>query len=128
MLIDILGKAGASATFIGAEAATAALLQSKPAVLPTLKLLVADWAKFQLGQLTQADEATLLQSIASSTAASLTPVEAALLDGATQQILANTNASAPTPLDGSSAAIITDMMNGIARELAIYVPTVVAAP
>jgi hypothetical protein len=119
---DLLGQFGASATFIAAEAATAALLQKKPAILPTLKLLVTDWAKFQLGQLTQTDEAALLQSIASATAAKLDPVEAALLDGATQQVLANTNTQAPTPLSGSAAAIVTTLMNAISRALAIYVP------
>jgi hypothetical protein len=124
--MPFLGQLGASATFIAAEAATAALLEKQPQVLPTLKLLVADWAKFQLGQLTQTDEATLLQSIASATALKLDPIEAALLDGATQQVLSNTNASAPTPLSGAAAAIITDLMNGIARELAITTVTVPA--
>lgn len=110
----------ASATYIGAETATAAILQKNPSVLPALKLLTADWAKYQGGTLTSTDEAALLQSIVSATKAKLTPTEAAVLDGATQQILANQNSTAPTPLGGAAAAIITDLINGVARGIVVY--------
>jgi hypothetical protein len=112
----------ASATYIGAEAATAALLQKQPQALLPLQSLVADWHKYQLGTLTTSDEAVLLQQITTATKAKLDPVAAATLDGAVQQILANVNTTAPTPLGGAAAAIITDLMNGVARELTVYVP------
>lgn len=121
----------ASATYIGAEAATAAILQKNPQALPAIKLLVADWGKYQGGTLTGTDEALLLQQIVAATKQSLTPVQAATLDGAVQQILANVNTTAPTPLGGAAAAVVTDLINGVAREVTIYVPptpTVGAAP
>jgi hypothetical protein len=93
-----------------------------------MQLLVTDWNKFQGGTLTSADEAGLLQSIVAATKNKLTPVQAALLDGATQQILANTNTTAPTPLGGAAAAIITDVMNGVAREILIYTTPPVVPP
>ena len=110
----------ASGLYIAAETATAAVLKKNPQVLPTLKLLTADWAKYQGGTLTSADEATLLQTIVTATKQQLTPTEAALLDGATQQILANQNTTAPTALGGAAASIITDLMNGISREIVVY--------
>lgn len=110
----------ASAAYVAAEAATAAILQKNPAALPTVQLLVSDWGKFQGGTLTSANEATLLQSIVAATGKSLTPTEAAVLDGATQQVLANQNASAPTPIGGAAAAIITDVINGAARAVVVY--------
>jgi len=110
----------ASGAYIAAEAATAGILQKHPDYLPTAKLLVSDWQKYQLGTLTASDETTLLQSIVAATKGNLTPVQAALLDGATQQIIANQNVTAPTPLQGGAAAIITDVMNGVARETQIF--------
>lgn len=107
----------ASATFIAAEAATAGLIQKNPAVVPVAQLIVTDWAKFQGGKLTSTDEASLLQAIVTATKANLTPVEAATLDGAVQTILSNTNSLQPTALSGAANAIITDLVNGIAREL-----------
>lgn len=115
-----LAQLEASAVYIGAEAATTALLQKNPSDLPALQLLTADWTKYQGGTLSSANEATLLQTIVSATKASITPTEAAVLDGATQQILANTNTTAPTPMGGAAAAVITDLMNGIARGIVIY--------
>lgn len=110
----------ASGIYIGAETATAAILKKNPSVLPTLKLLTADWSKYQGATLTANDEAALLQSIVSATKQSVTPEEAALLDGAVQQILANQNATAPTALSGGAAAIISTVMNGISREIVVY--------
>lgn len=118
-----LNQAEASATYIAAEGVAAAILKSHPEDLQTMQLLVADWSKFQLGTLTAADEAVLLKDIAAQTGSALNdPVKAALLDGAVQQLLANQNATAPTPLQGGAAAIVTDVMNGVGRELAIYTP------
>ena len=117
-----LPQAEASAVYIAAETATAAIIAKNPSVIPTVNLLVADWKAYQGGTLTQAQEATLLQSIVTATKGQLTPTEAAALDGATQQILANTNTTAPTPLGGAAAAIITTVMNGAARAVAIYTP------
>jgi hypothetical protein len=113
-------QAQASAAYVAAEVSAAAILQHNPALLPTMQLLVADWNKFQLGTLTAADEAGLLKNITAATAQKLSPTEAALLDGAVQQILANQNATAPTPLNGAAGAIITDVMNGVAREIVVY--------
>ena len=115
-----LPQAEASATYVGAEVAAATLLQKNPSLLPVMQLLTQDWVKYQGGTLTSTDEAKLLQQIVSATKATLTPTQAALLDGATQQLLANTNASAPTPLGGAAAAIITDLMSGVAREIVVY--------
>ena len=111
---------GASAAYIGAEAATAQLLQKNPSLLPTAQLLVSDWTKFQGGTLTSKDEAALLQTVVAATKGNLSPTQAALLDGAVQQVLANQNASAPTPVQGAAGAIITDVVNGIAREITVY--------
>ena len=115
-------QAEASGAYIAAEVATAQLLQTNPGALPALKLLTADWTKYQGGTLTSADEATLLQAIVTATKQKLTLSEAALLDGATQQIIANTNTTAPTPVGGAAFAIVSDVMNGISRELVIYTP------
>lgn len=111
---------GASAAYIGAEAATAQILQKNPSLLPVAQLLVADWTKFQGGKLSAQDEASLLQAIVAATKGKLNPSEAALLDGATQQVLANQNATAPTPLQGAAGAIITDVINGVAREIVVF--------
>lgn len=113
-------QVGASAAYIAAEASTATILQKNPSLLPVAQLLVADWAKFQGGKLSAQDEATLLQTIVAATKGKLNPGEAALLDGATQQVLANQNATAPTPLQGAAGAIITDVINGVAREIVVY--------
>jgi hypothetical protein len=115
-----LAQFEASAVYVGAEAATAAILQKHPGDLATLQLLSADWSKFQGGTLTTGDEASLLKTIVSATNQSLTPTEAAVLDGATQQFLANQNNTAPTPLGGAAAAILTDLMNGVSRGIVIY--------
>ena len=115
-------QAEASAVYVGAEASTAALLQKTPTALPTLKLLVADWPKFESGAITSTDEVALLNGLAQATGKQLSPVQAAALDGAVQQIIANQNATAPTPLQGGAAAIITDLINGVGRELTIYTP------
>lgn len=112
----------ASGAYIAAEVATTSILQKHPESLPALKLLVVDWGKYQGGTLTSADEATLLQTIVTATKGNLSPAQAALLDGATQQVLANVNTTAPTPLGGAAAAIITDVVNGAGRALAIYQP------
>jgi hypothetical protein len=85
-----------------------------------MSLIVQDWAKFQSGTITSADEVSLLDNIVTLTGKKLTPVEAAALDGAMQQIKGNMNASAPTPLQGGAAAIVQDVINGVARELVIY--------
>jgi len=115
-----MNQAEASGTYIAAEVATAAILQSNPALYPTLQLLVTDWNHFQLGTITQADEIALLQQVVAATNAKISPTQAALLDGAVQQVLANRNSTAPTPLSGAAGAIITDVMNGVGRELSIY--------
>jgi hypothetical protein len=112
----------ASATYIAAEVATTAIIQKNPKVIPVVTQLTQDWVKYQGGTLSATDETALLQSIVNGTKGQLTPVQAALLDGATQQILANQNNSAPTPLQGAAAAIVTDVMNGAARAVAIYTP------
>jgi hypothetical protein len=115
----------ASATYVAAEAVTAELISKEPQTLPTLQLIVADWAKFQGGKLSATDEATLLNSIVQATGKHLNPFTAAVLDGAVQQVLANQNATAPSPLTGAAAAAITDVVNGIAR--AVVVATAPAA-
>lgn len=112
---------GASAAYIGAEVATTQILTKNPGLLSTSQLLVSDWAAFQGGKLTAANEAQLLQQIVTATKGQVTPTEAALLDGAVQQILANQNATAPTPLQGAAGAIITDVVNGVARANTIFV-------
>jgi hypothetical protein len=109
-----------SGAYIAAEAATTAILQKNPSVLPVAKAIVADWAAFQGGKLTAADEASLLQQIVAATKGSVTPTEAALLDGAVQQVLANQNATAPTPLQGAAGAIIQTVVNGMARAITVY--------
>ena len=115
----VLNQAEASGAYIAAEAVTAGVIAKNPSVVPTLQLIVHDWTAFQGGKLTAADEAVLLQSIVQATGKKLSPVQAAVLDGAVQQVLANQNASAPSPLTGASAAAITDVVNGIARELLV---------
>jgi hypothetical protein len=116
-------QAGASATYIAAETATADLISKHPEYVPAVKALVADWTKFENGTITPADEVALLQTIVTATKAKVTPTEAALLDGAIQQILANQNSTAPTPLQGSAAAIITTVINGASRAVTIASPT-----
>lgn len=115
-----LAQFEASTAYIAAEVATSQILAKNPGALPTAQLLVADWTKFQGGNLTSGDEATLLQTIVASTKGKLTPGQAALLDGATQQLIANHNTAAPTPIQGAAAAIITDVMNGVARGIVVY--------
>jgi len=112
-------QAAASGAYIAAEAATAQLITKNPALVPVAQALVVDWNKFQGGKLTAQDEAALLQQIVAATKGKLSPAQAAALDGAVQQILANQNATAPTPLQGAAGAIITTVMNGVARELVI---------
>jgi len=109
----------ASAAYIASEAATAAIIAKNPQTVPVFQALVHDWNAFQGGKLTAADEAGLLNQVVAATKGSVTPTEAALLDGAVQQILANQNATAPTPLQGAAAAIIQTVCNGIARELVV---------
>ena len=118
-------QVGASAAFIGAEVATTQILAKNPKLLPVAQAIVTDWASFKGGKLTAADEAVLLQQIVAATKGQVTPTEAALLDGAVQQILANQNATAPTPLQGAAGAIVTDVVNGVARAIAIYTPPAV---
>jgi hypothetical protein len=115
-----LNQAEASATYIAAEASTAALLQSNPNLLPTVELLTADWTKFEAGKLLPTDEATLLNTIVAATKSKINPTEAAVLDGAVQQLLANQNATAPTPLTGAAGAIVTDVINGVGRAVVVY--------
>jgi hypothetical protein len=110
----------ASAAYIGAEVATAQILQKNPKLLPVAQTLVTDWNLYQGGKLTAADEAALLQQIVAAAKSQVTPTEAALLDGAVQQILANQNTTAPTPLAGAAGAIITDVINGVSREITVY--------
>lgn len=114
-----LNQAEASATYVAAEAATADLISKHPEYVPAVKALVADWTKFENGTITPQDEVTLLQTIVTATKAKLTPTEAAVLDGAVQQILANQNATAPTPLKGAAGAVISTVLNGAGRALTI---------
>lgn len=130
LLVAILGltacqlnQAEASATYIAAEAATASLIAKNPAAIPAVKALVSDWTKFENGTITPADEVALLQTIVTATKAKLSPTEAAILDGAVQQILANQNATAPTPLQGAAGSVISTVLNGAGRALAIAAPT-----
>lgn len=116
-----LPQAEASAVYIAAETATAALIQKNPSLIPVVNLIASDWTAYQGGKLTTAQEATLLQTIVAATKGKLSPTEAAALDGATQQILANTNSTAPTPLGGAAAAIITTLVNGAERAAVIAV-------
>ena len=111
----------ASAAYVGAEVATTAIISKNPSLIPVAQAIVTDWTAFQGGKLTGAQEAGLLQQIVTATKGSVTPTEAALLDGAVQQILANQNATAPTPLQGAAGAIITDVVNGVARANTIFV-------
>ena len=111
---------GASAAYIGAEVATTQLLTKNPKLLPVAQAIVADWSKFQGGTLSSADEAGLLQQVVAATKGQVSPTQAALLDGAVQQILANQNATAPTPLQGAAGAIITDVVNGMQRAIVVY--------
>lgn len=113
-------QAIASGTYIAAEIATAQILAKNPRVLPLAKLIVSDWQSFQLGKLSAQDEATLLNSIVAATNKQLTPGQAALLDGAVQQILANQNTTAPTMLTGAAAAAVTTVVNGISRAIQVY--------
>jgi hypothetical protein len=113
-------QVGASAAYVAAEVATTQILTKSPAMLPVAQALVADWAKFQGGTLTAQDEATLLQQVVAATKGKVSPTQAALLDGAVQQILANRNASAPTPLQGAAGAILTDVINGVGRAIVLY--------
>jgi hypothetical protein len=115
-----LNQAEASGAYIAAEVSATAILQKNPSLLPVMSLLAADWGKLQAGTLLPSDQVTLLQQIVAATKGKLSPTQAALLDGAVQQMLANTNATAPTPLGGAAAAIITDVMNGVARAVVIY--------
>lgn len=108
-------QAEASAAYIGAEVATTALISKNPSLAPVASAIVTDWNAFQGGKLTGAQEAGLLQQIVTATKGQVTPTEAALLDGAVQQILANQNATAPTPLQGAAGAIIQTVVNGISR-------------
>lgn len=110
----------ASAAYIGAEVATTQILTKNPNLLPLSQTLVSDWTAFQGGKLTSAQEAALLQQIVTATKGQVNPTEAALLDGAVQQILANQNATAPTPLQGAAGAIITDVINGVARANVVF--------
>ena len=114
-----LPQAEASGAYVAAETGTAALVAKNPALRAPIALLVADWSKYLNGTLTPADEVAALQSIVAATKSGLSPTQAALLDGATQQFLANQNASAPTPIGGAAAAIITDVVNGAGRALVI---------
>jgi hypothetical protein len=109
-----------SGAYIASEAATAAILAKNPSVLPIAQAVVADWAAFQGGKLSAANEAALLQQVVAATKGAVTPTEAALLDGAVQQILANQNATAPTPLQGAAGAIIQTVVNGIQRAVTVY--------
>jgi hypothetical protein len=115
-------QAAASAAYIAAETGTAALIAKNPALVAPIQLLVNDWPKYLAGTLTPADEVAALQAVVTATKGKLTPTQAALLDGATQQFLANQNASAPTPIGGAAAAIITDVVNGAGRALVIQQP------
>lgn len=115
-------QAEASAAYIAAEAATAALISKTPALLPVVNSLTADWNAYQGGHLSAAQEATLLQQIVTATGNKLNPTEAALLDGAVQQILANQNTTAPTPLTGAAGAIVTTVINGAARAAFLATP------
>ena len=117
-----LPQAEASAAYIAAETGTAALIAKNPKLVPPLQLLVADWPKYLAGTLTPADEVAALQAIVAATRGSLSATQAALLDGATQQFLANQNTTAPTPIGGAAAAIITDVVNGAGRALTISTP------
>lgn len=114
-------QATASATYIAAEVATTALIQKNPSLIPSVHLLAADWKKYQGGTITSADEVALLQNIVTATKAKITPVEAALLDGAVKQVLANQNATAPVPLAGAAADIVTTVLNGAEEAATIYV-------
>ena len=107
----------ASGLYIAAETATAAVLKKNPQVLPTLKLLTADWAKYQGGTLT-ADEATLLQTIVTATKQQLTPKEAALL----RRHSTDFGESEHHGSDRSwrRGCIIITVMNGISREIVVY--------
>ena len=109
----------ASAAYIGAEVATTAIISKNPSLIPVAQAIVTDWTAFQGGKLTGAQEAGLLQQIVTATKGSVTPTEAALLDGAVQQILANQNATAPTPLQGAAGAIIQTVVNGIERAIVV---------
>ena len=70
----------ASAAYIGAEVATTQLITKNPALIPVAQAIVNDWAKFQGGKLTAADEAGLLQQVVAATKGQVTPTEAALLE------------------------------------------------
>lgn len=109
----------ASAAFVGAEVATTAIISKNPQLISVAQAIVTDWTAFQGGKLTGAQEAGLLQQIVTATKGSVTPTEAALLDGAVQQILANQNSTAPTPLQGAAGAIITTVVNGIQRAIVV---------
>jgi hypothetical protein len=109
----------ASAAYVGAEVATTAIISKNPSLIPVAQAIVTDWTAFQGGKLTATQEAGLLQQIVTATKGSVTPTEAALLDGAVQQILANQNATAPTPLQGAAGAIIQTVVNGIQRAITV---------
>jgi len=81
-----------SAAFVGAEVATTQIISKNPALIPVAQAIVTDWTAFQGGKLTSVQEAGLLQQVVAATKGQVTPTEAALLDGAVQQILANTPA------------------------------------
>lgn len=108
-----------SAAFVGAEVATTQIISKNPALIPVAQAIVTDWTAFQGGKLTSVQEAGLLQQVVAATKGQVTPTEAALLDGAVQQILANQNATAPTPLQGAAGAIIQTVVNGIQRAIVV---------
>ena len=108
-----------SAVFVGAEVATTQIISKNPALIPVAQAIVTDWTAFQGGKLTSVQEAGLLQQVVAATKGQVTPTEAALLDGAVQQILANQNATAPTPLQGAAGAIIQTVVNGIQRAIVV---------
>jgi hypothetical protein len=112
----------ASGAYIAAEAGTTALLQKGTITVVEVNLITGDWAKFQAGTIQSSDEITLLQTVVKATKGKLNAVDASILDGASQQIVANQNKLAPTPLQGAAAAIIQTVLNGAARAAAIYVP------
>ena len=117
-----LAQDEASATYIAAEAGTTALLSKGVITVANVNLITADWAKFQAGTITSADEVALLQTVVDATKSKLKPTEAAVLDGAAQQIVANQNTTAPTPLQGAAGAIMQTVLNGAARAALIYTP------
>jgi len=107
----------ASGSYIGIEAATAAILQKNPGMLPGLTQLAADLPAIANGTILPAEEAADLASIVQQLQASQGQngvIIAALLDGTVTQVQSNVNHSAPSILTGVASSYVLMAAHSIA--------------